>query len=94
MCDPIMDAPQVDPISGDPFGLEDRNAAFIAGYDLGLIHGRTAERAEIDQERRSARAGAIVARMAAVPELDPTQLARMHAGRAATRARLMTRRSA
>ena len=54
----------------DPFGLEDRAAAFIAGFDLGEAHGRTMERALIDQERRSARAGAIVARMATYPLRD------------------------
>ena len=91
MSDPITDAVPVDPFTAD---LEDRAAAFIAGYDLGLIHGRTAERGVIDQERRSARAGAIVARMAAYPPLDPKELARAHAGRAAARDRLMTRRSA
>jgi hypothetical protein len=51
--------------------LEDRNAAFIAGYDLGLVHGHTRERALIDQERRSARAGTIVSRLADFPEVHP-----------------------
>ena len=54
----------------DPFGLEDRAAAFVAGYDLGKIHGRIEGRAEVDQERRSARAGAVVARMATYPPRD------------------------
>lgn len=54
----------------DPFGLEDRAAAFIAGYDLGVVYGRTMERALVDQERRSARAGAVVARMATYPPRD------------------------
>jgi hypothetical protein len=48
--------------------LEDRHAAFLAGYDLGLMHGRTSERVLVEQELRSAHAGAIVARLADLPE--------------------------
>lgn len=51
--------------------LEDRHAAWLAGYDLGLIHGRDRERAIIEQEQRSACAGAIVTRLISLPEVHP-----------------------
>ena len=45
--------------------------AFTEGYDLGVRHGRAAERALIATERVGARAGEIVSALADVPLSDP-----------------------
>lgn len=68
--------------------LEGISFAWSAGYDLGVMHGRVAERALIEQERRLAAAGRIVRRLAEVPALSDDELARRREGRARTAARI------
>jgi hypothetical protein len=61
------------------FDLEDRAAAFVAGYDLGYAHGRNGRRAEAEAVRLHEAAAEIVTRCAALPEVDPAESARRKA---------------
>ena len=67
----------------DPFGLEDRHAAWLAGVDYGLVEGFRRGYAARKQELRSAAAGRVTSMLANVPEPDP----RLAAAREAERKR-------
>ena len=54
----------------DFLDLEDRAAAFIAGYDTGYAHGRNARRAEAEAVALHVAVAEVVARCAALPEID------------------------
>lgn len=68
--------------------LNDAHAAWVTGYDVGLAHGRAAERGLVHQEQRSARAGAVAARIASLPPINEAQQARERAGRRRTAERI------
>ncbi|PKW25411.1 hypothetical protein [Phycicoccus duodecadis] len=55
--------------------------AYSSGYDAGHAHGRRDERVLIEQERRSAVAGAVVRRLADIPAISADELHRRREGR-------------
>jgi sugar/nucleoside kinase (ribokinase family) len=65
----------------DFLDLEDRAAAFVAGYDTGYAAGRNDRRAEAEAVRLATAAAEVVLRCAGLPEVDPAESARRRSAR-------------